>query len=151
MDNLIPFLGLMNKAGKLAIGEEPVGTACRAKRARLIIMASDAASNTQRRAAHFAQAGQCPCITIPLDKGQLGNALGRSSCAMAAISDVGFAAALMKKLAPSDPDAYGSILEALDQKAAKTLQRQKEQRAHEKNLQRGKKKPWAFQPERPKE
>ena len=68
MDNLIPFLGLINKAGKLAIGEEPVGTACRARRARLIIMASDAAANSQRRAAHFAAAGQCPCVTIPLSK-----------------------------------------------------------------------------------
>ncbi len=151
MDNLIPFLGLMNKAGKLAIGEEPVGTACRARRARLIIMASDAADNTKRRAAHFAQTGQCPCITIPLDKGEMGSALGRSSCAMAAISDIGFAAALMKKLAPSDPETYAPILQTLDQKAVKTLQRQKEQRAHEKNLQRGKKKPWAFQPGKPKE
>ena len=151
MDNLISFLGLINKAGKLAIGEEPVGTACRARRARLIIMASDAAANSQRRAAHFAEAGQCPCVTIPLSKGEVGGALGRSSCAMAAISDVGFAAALMKKLAPSDPEAYDSILQTLDQKAVKALQRQKEQRAHEKKLQRGNKKPWAFQPERPKD
>jgi len=151
MDNLISFLGLINKAGKLAIGEEPVGTACRSRRARLIIMASDAADNTQRRAAHFAQAGLCPCINIPLNKGELGSALGRSSCAMAAIIDVGFAAALMKKLAPLDLDTYGPILEKLDQKAAKAMQRQKEQRAHEKRLLRGKKTPWAFQPEKNKE
>ena len=143
MDSLISFLGLVNKAGRLSIGEEPVGASCRAKKASLIVLATDAADNSVRRAKHFAEAGQCLCLTIPLNKAQLGQASGRSSCAMAAIDDIGFAAALAKKLVAADADSYTEAHERLFEKAQKSLQRQKEKRAHEKKLAR-KQKPWAF-------
>ena len=44
------MLGLARKAGRLEIGEEPVGAACRARQAKLVLLACDAASNTFRRA-----------------------------------------------------------------------------------------------------
>ncbi len=146
VDSLLSFLGLIKKAGRLEIGEEPSGAACRARKASLLVLASDIAENSARRASHFAEAGQCLCLKLPIDKDAFGFCLGRSSCAMAAITDVGFAAALLKKLAPYDPEYYGPALEKLDAKATKVLQRQKEKRAHEKKLLRNASKPWAPKP-----
>lgn len=140
MDSIESFLGLIRKAGKLGIGEEPVSAACRARKASLVIIACDAAQNSMRRATHFAETGQVPTLTVPLDKETLGQTLGRPPCAMVSINDVGFAAALVKKLSTANPNACESIRVQLDQKAARVLQRQKEKRVYEKNLLRGKKK-----------
>ena len=58
MDKLLNLIGLAKKAGKLEVGEEPVGAAARSKHARLILIASDAADNTRRRALHFGEAAK---------------------------------------------------------------------------------------------
>lgn len=143
MDNVMRLLGIARKAGRVEIGEEPVAAAVRARKARLIAVAADAAENSVRRASHFAQGGNVPWVRVPYGKGALGGAVGRSSCAMLALTDVGLASALVEKLARQDPSRYAPAAEALSLQARRTLQRQREQRAHEKNLQRGKRKPWA--------
>ena len=51
-DPILHLLGLAKKAGRLEVGEEPVGAASRARQARRIHRASDAAPHTPRRAAH---------------------------------------------------------------------------------------------------
>ena len=107
MDKLLNLIGLAKKAGKLEVGEEPVGAAARSKHARLILIASDAADNTRRRALHFGEAGECICLEIPPTKEDLGRALGRTSCALLALTDIGFAEAVAKKLAESDEAHYG--------------------------------------------
>ena len=148
MDNALKLLGLALKAGRLAIGEEPVGAVARARKAKLLILASDAAPNTVRRAAHFGEAGNVLFLTTPFTKAELGFAVGRSSCAMMAFTDPGFAASFTKKLEALDPERYGPANRQTAVKAEKALQRQKEQRQHEKNVQQGKKKPWAPPPEK---
>ena len=145
-DPVLHLLGIARKAGRLVLGEEPVGAACRARQARLLLLASDAAPNTCRRAAHFGQAGNVLFLTLPHTKAALGDVLGRTSCAMLALTDVGFASALTAQLAKRDPSQYSAAAEALDVKAQKALQRQREQRQHEKNLRQGKRKPWAPPP-----
>lgn len=145
-DPILHLIGLARKAGKLEIGEEPVGAVCRARHARLLLLAQDAASNTRRRAAHFGEAGNVLWLEIPYTKEELGFYLGRSSCAMLALTDAGFAATLVEKLAASNPFRYGPAAEQLRTKADKMLQRQREKRQHEKNLREGKRKPWAPQP-----
>ena len=141
-EELLRLLGLARKAGKLEIGDEPVGSACRARQAKLLVVASDAAPNTFRRVRHFGEAGNVLWLTLPCTKEELGGVLGRSSCAMVALMDSGFAASLAKKLSALDPEQYGPAAEQLSGKAAKVLQRQREKRQHEKNLREGKKKPW---------
>ncbi len=148
MDSVLSLLGLARKAGKLELGEEPVGAVCRSRQAKLVLLASDAAANTARRAAHFGEAGRVLWLTVPYSKADLGSTVGRSSCAMAALTDAGFAASVAKKLAAYDSEAYGPAALALDEKAEKVLQRQKQQRRHERNVQRGKKKPWAPPPDK---
>ena len=146
MDNELHLLGMAKKAGRLEIGEEPVAAAARARKARLILAAGDAADNTLRRAAHFGEIGNTKVLRVPYSKGELGWAVGRTSCAMLAFTDAGFASALAEKLAARDPETYAADAEELKTKADKMLQRQKEKRQHEKNLERGKKHPWAAPP-----
>ena len=93
-DPVLHLLGLARKAGRLEAGEEPAGAACRARQAKLLLLAADAAPNTCRRAAHFGEAGNVLWLETPFDKAELGFILGRSSCAMLALTDAGFAAAV---------------------------------------------------------
>lgn len=150
-DPILHLLGLARKAARLEIGEEPVGAVCRARQAKLVLVAGDAAPNTFRRAAHFGEAGNVLWLSLPQTKEELGFALGRGSVAMLALTDIGFASTIVKKLAAADSEKYGAAAACLDVKAAKALQRQKEQRQHEKNLKQGKHKPWAPPPQKAEE
>ena len=141
-DPILHLLGLAKKAGKLEIGEEPVGAVCRSRHARVLLLAKDAAPNTCRRAAHFGEAGNVLWLQLPHTKEELGFQLGRKSCAMVAVTDFGIAGAIGEKLALLD-ERYAPAAEQLRTKADRALQRQKEKRQHEKNVQMGKKKPWA--------
>ena len=140
MEHILSTLGLAQKAGMVAIGEEPVASAARSKHARVILTAEDAAPGTVRRAASFAETGACLLLGIPTDKETLGRALGRTSCAMAAITDIGFAEAIVGKLAVLAPGRYGGAAATLRVKAQRAALRRKEKLQHEKNLQNGKKK-----------
>lgn len=140
MDNILHMVGLALKAGRLEVGEEPVGAACRARDCRLILVARDAADNSFRRVKHFADAGQCLWVSVPYTKEELGETVGRTACAMAAVTDIGFAEAIGQKLAAVDPEKYSLTAEKLHVKAERAAQRRKEQQAHERNLRRGGKK-----------
>ena len=145
MNSVLHLVGLSRKAGRLAVGEEPVGEAARSREAKLILTASDAAENTLRRAERFAESAGAPCLAAPFTKAELGGAVGRSSCALLAFTDVGLASAAAEKLAWEDAERYGPAAETLKEQTRRALERQKEQRAHEKNLQKKNKKPWAMQ------
>ena len=147
---ILSLIGLSKKAGRLEVGEEPVGAAAHARHTKLLLVASDAAANTRRRCAHFAEAGAVPWAELPFTKEELGGTVGRSSCALVAVTDIGFASSLAAKLSALNPEQYGDLAAALDTKAQKALQRQKEQRQHEKNLREGKRKPWAAPPKEQK-
>ena len=148
MDNALRLIGLARKGGRVEVGEEPVAAATRAHKARLVVLASDAADNTLRRASHFALSGGVPVLQSPYTKGELGLAVGRSSCAMLALTDYGLAASFARRLAEADGEQYGDTAAELEEKAQRALQRQKEQRRHEKKLERAAAKPWAA-PARP--
>lgn len=141
MNKLLNLIGLAKKAGKIEAGEEPTGAAARAKQARLLLIAADAADNTRRRAMHFGEAGECICLVLPETKGDLGHALGRTSCAVLAVTDIGFAEAIAKKLAEEDEAHYGEAARRLALKAQRAAERRKEMAQHEKNVRMGKKRP----------
>ena len=148
MDNILHLIGICNRAGDLAVGEEPVGAACRARDCRLILAAQDAADNTLRRVQHFAQAGQCLWITIPYSREELGAVSGRRVCAMAAVTDIGFACAIAERLRERDESRYGEIARRLEEKALRARRRRTEQRAHERKLRRGGRKDRPYVPTR---
>ncbi len=137
MGNALYLLGLARKAGRIQVGEEPAGALCRARKAKLLLLAADAAGNTARRAEYFAQVGNVPLVRLPCSKEELGRAVGRSNCALAALSDAGLAASLLEKLARDDPEQYGQAAQTAQVRAGKVRQRQLEKRRHEKNLAQG--------------
>ena len=138
--NILSLLGLALRGGRLVMGEEPVEAVARAKDARVLLLAADAADNTRRRVEHFADAGACLWLRIPFTKEELGRQLGRTSVAVVAITDVGLASAVVNKLAQLDPETYSEAAERLELKAKRAAERRAEQQAHEKNLRTGKRK-----------
>ena len=82
---------------------------------------------------HFSQAGKTICLTLPLTKEELGSGLGRTSCAMVAVTDVGFAASIAERLAQDDQETYGEAWQTLAQKAARVKQRRDAKRSPNKN------------------
>ena len=137
MDKALNYLSLGRKAGRLELGEEPVGSAARAHKARLVVVASDAGDHTWRRAHSFVAGTDQVCLKVPYTKDALGQATGRTALAIAAFTDAAMALAFVKAL--GDPVKYKAALEALDKRAARIRQRQKEAKAHEKNVRFGKK------------
>ena len=101
-DSALSLLGLALRGNNLAVVEEPVREACKARRAWLVLTASDAADNSADRARRWAEESGVPWVRLPWDKETLGNALGRKLCAVAALTDRGLAAALAEKLRPED-------------------------------------------------
>lgn len=147
MDNgLTGLLGLARRAGKAELGEESVATAALGHKARVILVASDAADNTRRKVESLGQQGNAPVLELPLTKEELGGALGRVSCAVLALTDMGLAATAVQKLSQADPARYGELAQTLGQKAAKQDRRRKEQRAKEKARQAQQRKSWAAPP-----
>ena len=100
---LLRFLGLMRRAGKLSVGEEGTGQAARAGKAKLILLAADASSNACDRADGLARRSGAPLIRLHAEKAALASALGVAGGAMAAVCDTGFARALLEKF-PEDTD-----------------------------------------------
>lgn len=115
------LLSLARKAGKIELGEEPVAALAKLGKARLVLLASDAGDGIRRKAGNLVAGTKQPLLAAPFDKRTLGGALGRSDCAVAAFSDVGFAAAFVKALEPAE--AYAALLQTLEAKRARFQKR----------------------------
>lgn len=115
--NILSLLGLSLRGGRLAVGEEPVEAVARARDARVLLLAADAAEGTRRRCEHFAQAGDCLWLQLPFTKAELGRALGRTAVAITAVTDVG-RRRLLHRLAELDPEQYADAADRMDVKAA---------------------------------
>ena len=138
MDKALNYLALARKGGMAELGEEPVGAAARALKAHLILVAGDASDHTWRRAKSFAAGTDQQCIRLSCTKEEMGFVVGRTSLAIAAITDVQLAVALVNAL--GEPEKYKAQLEVLNEKALKAKKRQQEAKAHQRNLRKGKKK-----------
>ena len=138
MDNkALNYLSLARKCGLAELGEEPVGDAARAGKAYAIVVASDASDHTWRRAKSFAAGTQQQCVRLPFTKEQLGQAAGRESLAIAAITDAPLALAMLQSL--PEPEKYKASVEILSEKTRKLKQRRQEAKAHLRNVRKGKK------------
>ena len=135
MDKALNYMALARKAGRIELGEEPVGAAARSQHARLVIVAQDAGDHTWRRAKSFVSGTEQLCIKVPYTKDQLGQAIGRTSLALAAFTDPALALAFAKALEQVDAE----VIEKLQVRTARIAQRQKEAKAHKHNQRRARK------------
>ena len=138
MDNKsLNYLALAKKGRLAELGEEPVGAAARALKAHLIVVAGDASDHTWRRAKSFAAGTDQQCIRLECTKEEMGFVVGRTALAIAAITDVQLALALVKSL--GQPEKHKAVLEVLEAKAVKAKKRTAEAKAHQRNIRKGKK------------
>ena len=135
MDKALNYIALARKAGLIELGEEPVGAAARAQRARLVLVAEDASGHTWRRALSFVAGTQQQCIKVNYSKDDLGQVVGRSSLAIAAFTDAALALAFVKAL--NQPEKYKAVLESLEKRAQRIRQHQEEEKAHQRNKRFG--------------
>ena len=129
------YLSLARRGRLLEAGEEPVGAVCRAGHARLVVVAGDASDHCIRRVRSFVSGTNQPWLTLSCTKEELGAAIGRSPCAMAVFTDVRLALAFVQALEEGERPA--GLLEDLEARAKRAEQRQREEKAHQRNLRRG--------------
>ncbi len=94
-DNVSFALGLAQKAGKAASGDYAVRSALKGGKARLLLVASDAAPNSKKDMYYLAEMAGVPVLET-LTRDQLGYAIGKAKRTAVAILDGNFAAMLMK-------------------------------------------------------
>ena len=114
------LLALARKGGNLAAGDEPVREAVNSGRAKLIVIAADAAQNAKDRAVRTAERGNIPAIELEAQKEILGAKLGRGTVAVAALLDGKLAEAFVRKLERED---LTEVLELLSSRTSRAQRR----------------------------
>ena len=137
MNKALQYLSIARKGGMAELGEEPVGAVAREGKAHVILVAGDASDHTWRRAKSFAAGTDQQCVRLKATKEEMGFAVGRTSLAIAAVTDVRLALALVTAL--DEPETNKQTLEVLTAKAEKARKRQAEAKAHARNVRKGKK------------
>ena len=138
MDKALNYLALARKGRMCELGEEPVGDITRACKGYLVMVASDASDHTWRRAKSYVAGTEQQCIRVKFTKEEMGFAVGRTSLAIAAVTDPALALALVNAL--DEPEKYKAVIQVLSAKAEKAKKRQAEAKAHQRNVRMGKKK-----------
>ena len=90
MNKVLGILGLAKRAGALAIGTNSVLESVRKGKALLVLIASDASSNTQKQLMDKASFRNVPVQTLPFDMTELGHAIGKDHTVAVAILQEGF-------------------------------------------------------------
>lgn len=90
MSKVYSFLGLARRAGQVVSGEQAVAGAVKRGKVVLMLIASDASSNTLRKFSSLAQNHNVSCIVYG-EKGTYGQAIGQSPRAVLGILDRNFA------------------------------------------------------------
>ena len=138
MDKALNYLSLARKGGLAELGEEPVGAIARTGKAYVILVAGDASDHTWRRAKSYVAGTDQQCIRLTCTKEEMGFVVGRTSLAIAAITDVQLALALVNSLGQNEK--YSAAMEVLTEKVQKAKKRQAEAKAHQRNVRKGGKK-----------
>lgn len=136
MNKALNLLSLARKGGRIEVGEEPVCAAARACHARLVVVAEDATDHTQRRARSAVAGSGQQVITVPFSKDELGAALGRTSVAVAALTDPALALAFVQAI--DMPERYREAIADLESRTQRVRKRQLEEKAHKANVRHGK-------------
>lgn len=137
-DKALKLLGLMRRANAIQIGETNTGAAVRSGKAKLLLLAADASDNARSRAEGFARGRSALTVPLPYTKNEISTSVGLNGCSMAAVTDMGFANALMKLLSEQQPDNYSALAEETGRRFQKAERRKKEAAAHERNKRNGK-------------
>ncbi len=94
--NISFALGMAQKAGKAASGDVAVRGALKSGKAKVLVLAADAAPNSKKEMRYLAEQAGVPVLEL-LSRAELGYAIGKAQRAAIAIIDSNFANMLLKK------------------------------------------------------
>lgn len=94
-NNVAFALGLAQKAGKVASGDFAVRSALKSGKAKLLIVATDAAPNSKKDMYYLAEVAGVEVMEL-LTRNELGFAIGKAQRTALAITDLNFAKMLKK-------------------------------------------------------
>ncbi len=97
MDKILSMLGLAEKAGRLVSGEFATEKAVKGRKAYLVVVAEDASDNTKKLFFNKCRSYSVP-VRVYSDRETIGRALGCGIRASLAVTDPGFAGAILKRL-----------------------------------------------------
>ena len=136
-DKALGLLGLMRRAGAIAIGMDNTADAVRAGKARLLLLSRDAADHARRKAENLSNGRSVLTVELPYSREELADSLGVSGCAAAAVTDLGFANALIKRLRELDGETYGAAAAEVARRFDKA-ERRRVEKPGERNKRNGK-------------
>ena len=123
MSKALNYLGIARMSGNIELGEENAKALVKAGKARMLLLASDASDGVRKRAEGYVYGFRTPLVTLPFPKAELGGAVGRAQCAVAAIRDLGLARSLAEALAAEYGEAYAGVAAELGEKQARIAAR----------------------------
>lgn len=94
-NNVAFALGLAQKAGKVASGDFAVRSALKSGKAKLLVVATDAAPNSKKDMYYLAEVAGVEVMEL-LTRNELGFAIGKAQRTALAITDLNFAKMLKK-------------------------------------------------------
>lgn len=83
-------LGMAQKAGRAASGDLAVRAALKSGKAKLLVIAADAAPNTKKELRFLAEQAEIPVVEL-LPRAELGRVIGKAPRAAVAVTDTNFA------------------------------------------------------------
>ena len=122
---ILPLSLLMNRKGE-ASRRTPEGRTAQRKAGMLcglLLFAADVSENARRKAENAAAGRNVALVPLPFEREELGGALGLGSCSLAAVTDLGFADALMQLLSAQWPEKYGETAAAVRERSEKANRR----------------------------
>ena len=95
-NNVAFALGLAQKAGKVASGDFAVRSALKSGKAKLLVVAEDAAPNSKKDMYYLAEVAGVEVVEL-LTRDELGYAIGKAKRTAVVITDTNFAKMIDKK------------------------------------------------------
>ena len=116
MSKALNYLGIARMSGNIELGEENAKALVKAGKARLLLLANDVSDGVRKRAGGYVYGFRTPLVTLPFSKAELGDAVGRAQCAVAAVRDLGLARSLAEALAAEYGEPYAPVARELAEK-----------------------------------
>ena len=95
-DKLRGILGLARRAGKITFGSDAAVRDINEGRAGVVVIARDISVRTERIIQAACRQNGSKIVKVPLDKLELGHAIGRGETAIAAVTDKAFSARVLE-------------------------------------------------------
>ena len=138
MSKALNYLGIARMSGNIELGEENAKALVKAGKARALLLASDVSDGVKKRAGGYVFGFRTPLVELPFTKSELGGAVGRAQCAIAAVRDLGLAKALADALAAEYGERYAPVARTLEEKQIRQAARKAAKTGRQRATETGK-------------